>query len=264
MKPTSFKLTSRILLTLALTFAFPSAVFAFVTLSNNQWVVTSGSGGSVTLSGSLTTNGNLIANGTVTANGTMNANVINANSVLTYGTLTSTGQLWAQSTFYVSGTTTLQGSATTYGDFSAYNGIDLGRAAGNGALSALQMDYYSTLKTASFDLTDSFATFRWQDNIISGTARPKMKLDASNVLTLYNNTTGGAAVTITPSTGKIDLMGATGAGIYSNNVPVIAVGTAGATSVTSSSLTVTGTTILNGQVTLAAPQGDISMGDYAN
>ena len=290
MKLTSFNVT-RIFLTLAFTFAFPSAVSAVVTLNNNQWVATAGSGGSVTLSGTLTTNGNLTINGNVTgtmnanainassilvyntlsSNGTLNANQLNANHILTNGTLTSTGHLSANSTLSVAGDTILQG------------GIDLGRAAVNNAFAALQIDYYNTLKTASFDLIDSSATFRWQDNLISGTPRPKMKLDASNVLTLYN-TAGAQAVTITPATGKIDLMGASGAGIYSNNVPVVAVDSGGASNITSSSLTVsgattvnslnatgtatldaltvTGTTILSGQVILATPQGDINMGLY--
>ena len=305
MKLTSFNVT-RIFLTLTLTLAFTSAVSAFVTLTNNQWVITTGSGGSsATLTGTLTTN-NLAVNGsvtgtmnanainassilvynTLTSNGTLNANQINANHILTWGTLTSTAQLWAKSDLRVSGSTTLEGSATTYGDLSAYIGIDLGRAAGNNLLAALQMDYYNTPaspKTASFDLIDIDATFRWQDRLISGTPRPKMKLDASNVLTLYN-TAGAQAVTITPATGKIDLMGASGAGIYSNNVPVVAVDSGGASNITSSSLTVsgattvnslnatgtatlnaltvTGTTILSGQVILATPQGDINMGLY--
>ncbi len=247
MKPTSFKSRKIALLTLtgAAFLAFPTVGRAFVTLTSNQWVVTSGTGTSVVIAGTLTTNGPLIANGA------LNAGTLNASTVSTSGGINSTGQLWAKSTLYVTGVSTLMGNTTTQGDLSVYKGLDLGRAAdNNGATSALQLDYYNvapSLKTASFDLTDNSGNFRWQDNVISGTARPKMKLDASNVLTLYN-TTGTPAVTITPATGKIDLMGATGAGLYSNSVPVIAVGSAGATSVTSSSLTVTGgstTTTLN-------------------
>lgn len=271
MKPTQFILSQsgKIAIAVLGVFAIPNAANAFVTLTGNSWVVTSGTGTSVKITGTLTTEGTLDANGPIAATG------ITATTISASSTITSTGQLWAKSTLLVAGASTLTGNTTTQGDLSVYKGIDMGRAGGNSALSALQMDYYNTspsLKTASFDLTDSLANFRWQDNVISGTPRLKMLLDSSNVLTLFN-TSGSPAVTITPSTGKIDLMGATGAGIYSNNVPVVAVGASGNTSVSSSSLdvtgsttvntlTVSGTTILNGQVTLANAQGDISMGLY--
>lgn len=244
---------------------------AVVTLIANEWVATGGA----------SVNANARITGTLFTDGLLEATTITATSltatgaITTTGAITSTGQLWAKSTLLVAGASTLTGNTTTQGDLSVYKGIDLGRSVGNSALSALQMDYYITgpsVKTASFDLTDSLGIFRWQDNIISGSPRMKMLLDSSNVLTLFN-TTGSAAVTITPATGKIDLLGASGAGIYSNNVPVVAVGAGGTTSVSPSSLsvsgattintlTVTGATILSGQVTLATPQGDIAMGLY--
>lgn len=253
------------------------AANAIVTLQGNAWVVTSGTNTQARITGTLFADGLLDAN-TITATSLAATGAITTTGAISAtgtGTITSTGQLWSKSTLLVTGASTLTGNTTTQGDLSVYKGIDLGRSVGNPALSAMQVDYYTTapnLKTASFDLTDSLGKFRWQDNIISGTPRLKMLLDDSNVLTLFN-TGGSAAVTITPSTGKIDLMGASGAGIYSNNVPVVAVGASGTTSVSSSSLdvtgastvntlTVSGTTILNGQVTLANAQGDISMGLY--
>lgn len=266
----------------AVSLAITGTANAVVTLIANEWVATGGA----------SVNANVKVTGTLIAEGLLDATTITATSltatgaITTTGAISSAGQLWAKSTLLVTGASTLTGNTTTQGDLSVYKGIDLGRSVGNPALSALQMDYYITgpsVRTASFDLTDSLGIFRWQDNI-GATPRTKMLLDASNVLTLFN-TTGSAAVTITPATGKIDLMGATGAGIYSNNVPVVAVGAAGATSVSTSSLnvsgattvntlstsgaatlnslTVTGATNLSGSVSLASPQGDISMGMYA-
>lgn len=100
------------------------------------------------------------------------------------------------------------GNLIISGDVSVYKGLDIGTTQNGSSppISAIQIDWTETPKTASFDLSKINSNFIWRDNL-SGTARAKMKLDANNVLSLYNTTGTTATITLNPSSGIITSSG---------------------------------------------------------
>jgi hypothetical protein len=122
----------------------------------------------------------------------------------------------ASDTFVVS--TPATGDLKVIGDVSVWKGLDIGVAASNSSLSAIQIDYYNVspnLKTASFDLTDATSSFQWRDNI--GTPRKKMKLDGNNVLTLYSSNGVNPNIIMDGSAGAISATGELNAGSLNLN-----------------------------------------------
>lgn len=77
----------------------------------------------------------------------------------------------------------------------------------------------SSTGTVSFDTTKTLGTFSWGHayDDSDGSVTEKMKLDGSNVLTLYN--TSGAGITLNPTLGQINLTG-TSSGLYSGGTAV--------------------------------------------
>lgn len=95
------------------------------------------------------------------------------------------------------------------GNISSIGTLEFG-VASNPSYAAIQMSYLgSTTKTGFWDLVDSSGAFAWRDN--SGmSARNKMVIDGSNVLTLYNtsgNTNGNSGIVMDPTNGTVTIGG---------------------------------------------------------
>jgi hypothetical protein len=126
--------------------------------------------------------------------------------------------------FVVSGAPT--GDLAIFGDLSVVKGIDFGTAVATPAQAAVQLNYFGgSEKAAKFDITDAAGTFQWRDNLV-GTARDKMKLDANNLLSLYNSAGTAAGISLNGNNGQINLSG-TGSGIYSGGNPVFTLDSSG-------------------------------------
>lgn len=122
---------------------------------------------------------------------------------LSSGGLRATVTLNATDAFVPS--TPANGDLNVTGNLSVWKGFDVGTSVTNSTWPAIQLDFYNVtgmLKTASFDLTDATSTFQWRDNNY-GTARKKMKLDGSNVLSLYNSSGSTTPITLNGATGAI-------------------------------------------------------------
>lgn len=118
------------------------------------------------------------------------------------------------------------GDLTISGDLSVMKGIDFGVASSNPALAGVQVTYFNGAENcAKFDLADAAGSFAWRDNM-SGTARTKMMLNASNQLLLYKKDNTGAGILIDPSTGQINLYG-TSSGIYGNGAAIFTMDASG-------------------------------------
>jgi hypothetical protein len=118
------------------------------------------------------------------------------------------------------------GDLTLTGDLSVVKGIDFGMAADNPALAAVQLNYFgATAKTAMFDLSDALGTVQWRDNLTTS-ARDKMTLDGSNVLTLWKSDGTGAGILLNPNNGQINLTG-TSPGLLAGGTPVFTLGATG-------------------------------------
>ena len=98
------------------------------------------------------------------------------------------------------------------GDLSVWKGVDAGTAVtvdGSTSLSALQLYYCNTTgslyKTAVFDLTDPTASFLWRQDLGAAGLSPKnkMKLDGSNILSLYDSTGNSVTILLDGDTGTI-------------------------------------------------------------
>lgn len=103
---------------------------------------------------------------------------------------------------------------------------------------------------AYMDITRPSGRFYWRDNT-GNSSTNKMILDTSNVLTLYKNSAVTAGITLTPESGRIDIKGTAGGGLYSNGVPLVALNTSGV-----GSLTVAGDSYIN-SVRIGIGQGGI-------
>jgi len=123
-------------------------------------------------------------------------------------------------------TSTPSGDLTVTGDLSILKGIDFGTAATNPALSAVQINWFGGGENAAkIDLTDPLGTMQWRDNLAAA-PRDKMKLNGTNLLTLYKCDGTGAGILLNPNTSQIQLTG-TGAGIYADGNPVFTIGSSG-------------------------------------
>ena len=90
------------------------------------------------------------------------------------------------------------------GDLSVGAGLDVTNYIDFGttgtAIPAVRLYYTDSSKTAAFDITAANGIFTWQDN---STARNKMQLNGTNILSLYNSLGTTANISLNGSTGVI-------------------------------------------------------------
>jgi hypothetical protein len=185
-------------------------------------------------------------------------------TALCSGTSNAAVTLNGNDTFVASGAPT--GDLTVTGDLSVVMGIDIGTAAANPALSAVQFSYFGGSENAvKLDLTDPLGTFLWRDKVVAA-ARNKMKLDGGNILTLYKSDGTAVGVLLDPNTGQIQLQG-TGGGIYAGGTPVFTIGSSGNLVFGNRPFSVTNTTAASssssGALTVAGGLG-VALDSYIN
>ncbi|MFD2255901.1 hypothetical protein ACFSSA_04355 [Luteolibacter algae] len=105
------------------------------------------------------------------------------------------------------------------GDLSVVGGLDFGIAVSS-AVAAVQFSYFGLdQKMATFDISDAGGSFLWRQSA-KWTAKNKMLLNSSNVLSLYKGSGDVEGFIFNPNNGRITVSGAFG-GIYSNSTPIL-------------------------------------------
>lgn len=113
------------------------------------------------------------------------------------------------------------------GNLSVDGWIDYGTASSNTSFPGVKLQYLGGPEnSATVELHDPLSSVLWQDNVLSGTPRAKMKLGTDNILSLYNSAGSAATISLQGGTGQIHLTG-TGSGIYSGGTSVFTVGATG-------------------------------------
>jgi len=162
--------------------------------------------------------------------------------------------------------TTGNGNVTAIGWGLFKDGIDIGA---NGEVLLNWAPGPGTDGTVMFDITRSDGTYLWRDSM-STTATNKMKLDANNVLSLFNSSGTAEKITLNGNNGQINLTGI-GSGIFSNGTAVFYVNSYGNPvfgNLVAASLTLNDPSSLlhgsgeNGYDSIAMSQGEAS-GDYS-
>ncbi|MFD2256593.1 hypothetical protein ACFSSA_07895 [Luteolibacter algae] len=114
------------------------------------------------------------------------------------------------------------GNLTISGDLSIVKGIDLGIAVDSSVAGVLQNYFGVGSKIFATDISDAAGSFGWRDGA-SSAVRYKMKLGASNSLSLFHPTTFETAILLDPSAGRLDFNGAF-SGIYANGQSILTLG----------------------------------------
>ncbi len=130
--------------------------------------------------------------------------------------------LWADSqsggNFTVNATITEPGDLTVEGNTHVNGSFDLGTTAASQSAILFNYTENGTAHTLGIMATQPNTGFLWQDNG-AGTPRSKMKLDADNVLSLFDSS-GVAKLVFNPNTGAVTLAG-TGSGIVLSDGTVL-------------------------------------------
>jgi hypothetical protein len=85
--------------------------------------------------------------------------------------------------------------------------FSLGVAGTDPGLAVTYDDGSGSVGTIDFTGSRASTAWRWLENGASGTPKLQMKLDPSNILTLYNTSTGAVGLTLNPNTGDLTLQG---------------------------------------------------------
>jgi hypothetical protein len=148
----------------------------------------------------------------------------------------------------VSGNLIVSGSVTAGGD-AWFKGFNIyGGPAKELAFKWTASTTDLTLGALYTDISRPKGRLYWREDT-AGTTSYKMAINENNLFAIYKPGTTTAAFTVSPTTGRIDLAGVSGGGIYCGGLPIIALGadaTAASADLTFSSLTATDDSYVNG------------------